>query len=301
MKILIYTIIVLLCIFITYSIFYGLTNNIKEGATANNQVSAEQCQTYVSNNTIIDSTNVGDFVACNGESITDINQLTRNIKTMLQMLEPSSNSFYLINTFSNDVSNAMGYIDINSLPGQAWNTAANRINNTSSIVSTLTQDQNYLVYLTRSPLSNQYPDFSQGSNIPVYIQSEIQGNSCTPLIDPSFNQNQLDILNQTLQTQKNTLANLEADIAKIRERYPIQFSVGTVSVNSTPGASPQIVLSGQIPNIVMDFTILSALDGDPGTTGEVGIGGKKGDPGLPGPKGLDGYWGSVGVLDNVYG
>jgi hypothetical protein len=304
MKYLIYMIIIILVCFITYSLVYSATT--KEGleptssysptSTIASTLSASQCQAIASTNPKIDDSNYASFLACNTENIINDVGLAQSL---LQKLEPSTTAPYLINTFSQDISAVLTLYQQSTLIGQSWNTAANSLSSTSPLVSKLNQDVVYLKYLTSSPPS--YPNFSEGTNIPPYIEKIIQSNSCTPLIDPSFNQKQLNNLNQTLQQQQNLLATIENDISGIRQRYPIQFSVGTVSVNSTPGASPSIKVSGQLPSPVLNFTILAPLDGINGITGPQGPQGLPGTPGEPGPQGLAGYWGSMGTLDNVYG
>jgi len=301
MKPFLYIIIILLIFIIFYSLFFN--NYTKEGLGATSTVgssgpSADQCLAYVYNNPTIDATNYSDFMSCNAESIGNLINSIGNAQTLLKQLEPSSEP-YLMNTFSQDISAALSLTQQSSLIGKSWNTVSENLSPTSSIVSTLNQDVMYLQYLTGTPPS--YPSFADGGDVPTYIQQVIQSNSCTPLIDPSFNQTQLNTLNQTLQKQQNLLASIENDISNIRKRYPIQFSIGTVSVDSTPGASPSIQVSGQVPSPVLNFTILSALDGPVGIAGEQGAQGLPGTPGDHGPKGLDGYWGSMGILDNVYG
>ena len=293
-KILLYVIIIILFFIILYHSFY--TPFLREGATSNirTAVSPEQCANYATQNPVLDSTNIQDFVSCVWpNAIVEINQ----VSNLLSQVQTGPTSSYLLNTFSQDMNNASTATSLNSpLIGKTWKDA------TTSLLATQTavkSDIEYLTYLSAGDIFKM-PDYSQGSDIPPYIQQQIDSNKCSPLIDPSFSYTQLQILNQELTKQRNTLAVLETKIADIKSRYPIQFKIGTVSVDTSTRPVPKISISGNIPNPVINFTLMTPQDGPQGLQGSPGPQGSKGSPALPGSKGLDGYWGTDGLYQKMF-
>jgi len=277
---------------------------LREGATAASAsnpnisirgvVSDEQCKNYSQKNTVIDSSNLKDFISCLWpDAPAKINTASK----LLSKIQTGPKSSYLPNTFSKDISNMSLAISNNSsLIGKTWSVATVEINMIKQIIET---DLNFLSFLAEG---NEFslPDYSQGTNIPPYIKEQIDSNTCSPLIDPSFSYTQLQNLNQALKQQQNTLADLEKKILDIKNRYPIQFNIGTVSVDTSKTPVPKISISGNIPNPVINFTLITPQDGPQGPPGPHGPQGSKGSPALPGSKGLDGYWGTDFLYQKIF-
>jgi hypothetical protein len=130
--------------------------------------------------------------------------------------------------------------------------------------------------------------------VPQFEWNKIQDLKCPPPLKPTIANANLILLNQQMQTQKNAISSLQAQVANIQAIYKTQFSVNTVSVY-TPQATnvtPQLTVTGSLPNPQLNFTIRPAPPGTPGTIGTAGPPGSIGIPGMRGIPGKQGYWGS---------
>jgi hypothetical protein len=93
----------------------------------------------------------------------------------------------------------------------------------------------------------------------------------------------------------NKIKEYQDHYSKLKSMLPINWSVGTISLVSSD-EPPQITVSGNMPNLQLNFSIPApnqGLKGSPGPPGEIGPVGENGEPGLPG---LPGYSGSCAKI-----
>lgn len=89
---------------------------------------------------------------------------------------------------------------------------------------------------------------------------------------------------------KNKINEYQDHYAKLQSMLPINWSVGTISTLSSD-QPPQISVSGNMPNLQLNFSVPNpkpGLKGPPGSLGEMG---STGENGQTGAKGLPGYSG----------
>jgi hypothetical protein len=286
-KLLLYLIIFLLFIIVIY-ISYHNAATITEG------IDTSICPT---DNPIIDSSNLELYFYCKDVPISTVSAEIISATGMIRQLQ-ANNKTYLTNTFTRDIETATNLISSKSpLIGKNWNDPSANVLLTST-QTTLANDLNYLNYLTKgSPYSPP-----QYTAIPPSIAQygSLSAASCPALINPNDpSGNPLAQLNKMLMQQQSRLATIKANIASIESRYPIQFQLGTVSVDKAPNASPKISISGDLPNPVLNFTLITPINGKQGDPKQ-GPTGPQGPQGGSGSKGLDGYWGTDGLPDTLF-
>jgi len=246
-----------------------------------------QCINIYNQNPKIDSTNITQFQQC---YVAPVQQSIAVVGNYLNNIDPDSTSnANLLNVFTQDVQNANAAIA--EISNNTWKNAAISMNTNYNV---LQSDISNLIILSNiSPYS--FINLSTGGTVPTGIKTNVANNTCSPLVDPSYNNQQLSILNQTLQQNKNILADLEKQIENIKSRYPIQFSVGSVLTNNKEKAQPELSIDGELPNPVLNFLLLVPVDGQHGIEGKRGSIGPNGNPGETGSIGLQGYWGPNGI------
>jgi len=285
-NLLLYLIILLLFIIVIYFSHYKVS--IKEG------INSSVCP---SDNPVINSSNLEMFFYCKDWPISTVSSEIMVINNQLGKLQTPGKS-YLLNIFTSDINTTSNLISSNSpLIGNNWNdsSANSLLNNTKTLI---TNDLRYLSYLTTK---NSYNP-PQYTAIPPSLLSAIGSSdspSCSALSDPSGNSNVLTQLNQMLTQQQNRLATIQANIESIESRFPIEFQLGTVSVDKRPNASPKISITGDLPNPVLNFTLITPIDGPMGPSigGPMGPAGPQGGSGL---NGLDGYWGADDLPNTLF-
>jgi hypothetical protein len=140
-------------------------------------------------------------------------------------------------------------------------------------------------------------DLRNDPTFPAFEWNKLEDLRCPPPLKPTVANANLVYLNQQMQTQNNTIQNMVTQIQNIQAIYKTQFAINTVSVY-TPTATnvtPQLTVTGSLPNPQLTFTIQSAPQGPAGKKGTPGLPGNIGPPGLRGIPGKQGYWGVQGV------
>ena len=148
-------------------------------------------------------------------------------------------------------------------------------------------------------MSNQ--NVFQNSNnapeaMPVSVIQKIKSLICPPPMQPSTANARIVALNQEIQKQADEIELLEKMVVDLEQRYQLQFSIGQVSVFNSDivNPTPTLNISGNIPNIALDFALIPPPPGIPGIPGRTGNQGKPGPMGQDGNIGKTGYWGNRG-------
>lgn len=247
-----------------------------------------QCISMYNKNPTIDPSNISLFQQC---YVAPVQQSIALVGNYIKNIDPdTASNTNLLNIFTQDVQNANTAIA--EISNNSWQTAATEMNTNYNILQS--DISNLMILSNISPYS--FINLSEGGTLLTEVESKITNNTCAPLIDPSYNTQQLSILNKTLQQNKNILADLEKQIENIKSRYPIQFSVGSVLTNNTEKAQPELSIYGQLPNPVLNFLLLVPVDGQHGIEGKRGSIGPNGNLGENGSIGLQGYWGQNSII-----
>jgi hypothetical protein len=246
-------------------------------------------------NPIVKKNDLKKLQICSGW--TDPQTSIQQIKDNLYLVEDPSLAFYA-NKFSDDIQSASDTVSLKKtspLIGKNWDEAISQLKDTQNTISS---DYKYTQYLLDGTYKNEYIyQFSKGFISPEDIAAKMPKLQCPLLSDPSTNLSILQELNKNITIQQNRLATINKNVANIESRYPIQFKVGTVSLDTNLKASSKIKITGDLPNPVLNFTLITPQDGSIGLSGKSGPPSAKGPSGPPGPRGLDGYWGTYGKIE----
>jgi len=148
-----------------------------------------------------------------------------------------------------------------------------------------------------SDIQNVYQNSQNAPEaMPGSVIQEIKSLICPAPMQPSVANARIVALNAEIQKQADEIELLEKMVVGLEQRYQIQFSVGEVSVFNPDvvNPSPRLNISGNIPNISLDFAVIPPPSGIAGIPGRVGNQGKSGPAGPGGNIGKTGYWGNRG-------
>jgi hypothetical protein len=128
-------------------------------------------------------------------------------------------------------------------------------------------------------------------NMPSSIIQQIKCKICPAPLGPEVANAQLVAVNDTIQTQANAIEQLEQQVTDLEKRYKIRFTVNNVTTN--PNAKPSVTVSGDISNVLLNFSLQSPPQGPTGEIGPNGSNGLVGKQGSIGNPGMTGYWGNI--------
>jgi hypothetical protein len=127
--------------------------------------------------------------------------------------------------------------------------------------------------------------------MPKSVIQQIKCKICPPPLGPEVANAQLVAVNDTIQQQANVIEQLEKHVIDLEKRYKINFTIG--NVKSGPNTKPGINVSGDLSNVVLDFTTNTPNQGAIGDKGPQGPPGLDGPSGIKGNSGYAGYWGNI--------
>lgn len=133
--------------------------------------------------------------------------------------------------------------------------------------------------------------------MPVSVIQKIKGMICPAPLQPSQANARLNMINSEIQKQADMIELLEKYVSDLEQRYMLNFSIGSVGIysgNDKYTKQPALDISGNIPNIVLNFAIPPAKQGITGPDGPDGPMGTPGFEGAQGQPGKTGYWGNRG-------
>lgn len=132
--------------------------------------------------------------------------------------------------------------------------------------------------------------------MPVSVIQDIKNLICPAPMKPVTANTRIVQINKEIQKQADAIALLEKHVVELEKRYQIQFSVGQVNMynENAIDQTPILDISGNIPNVALNFAIPPGKSGLVGPPGKQGKSGNRGVSGNSGGKGPNGYWGNRG-------
>ena len=130
---------------------------------------------------------------------------------------------------------------------------------------------------------------------PISIRQQINDLRCPPPLLPSTQTADLKSQQMAIKKISDSIELLEKQVDDLEKRYVISFfAKAKPKFDLANNEIAKIDISGTVNNIILDFHLQSARQGNEGPAGRPGDQGPQGKMGVKGPQGKSGYFGEKG-------
>lgn len=130
---------------------------------------------------------------------------------------------------------------------------------------------------------------------PISIRQQINDLRCPPPLLPSTQTADLKSQQIAIKKISDSIELLEKQVDDLEKRYVISFfAKAKPKFDLANNEIAKIDISGTVNNIILDFHLQSARQGNEGPVGRPGDQGPQGKMGVKGPQGKSGYFGEKG-------